>query len=169
MIAFFLFAQASLPVIGEPSPHANMPSSSWATLRIEPSFAETRTEIAIGTLRYDRDKKQLDYWMRREVRGSRGGGLTVRWADSRTCAVMRPAISAMRHAGSTHVAPPGFVESSPPPLDGTLYTLEAPGVYPGGPIATLRITANVGTPLAAWAERLQSDMAGCWTAKAPLA
>lgn len=167
MIAFLLLAQASLAAMEDPAPAADMPSGKWATVRIEPSFAETRTEIAIGTLRYDQQAQQLDYWMRREERKIRGDGLAVRWADSRTCAAMRPAISAMRHVRAMQVAPPGFVESSPPPLDGTLYTLEAPGVFPGSRIANLRITTNVGTSLAAWAERLKADIADCWTTKAP--
>lgn len=169
MIAFLLTVLASLTAIGEPAPATSMPSGRWATLRIEPAFAETRTEIAIGTLRYDQQAEQFSYWMRREERGLRGDSLVVRWADSRTCAAMPSAIGAMRHVGTMEVAPPGFVQSSPPPLDGTLYTLEAPGVYLGGRIANLRITTNVGTPLAVWAERLKTDMADCWTTKAPLA
>lgn len=146
-----------------------MPSGTWATVRIEPSFAETRTEIAIGTLRYDRDRKQLDYWMRREERDRQGGSLKVQWADSRTCAPMRAAVNAMREMGAMQIDPPDPHADIIATMDGTLYTLEAPGRYANSHTGTLRIRANVQTPLAVWAERLQSDMAGCWTAKAPSA
>jgi len=59
MIAFLLLAPASLTAMEDPAPAADMPSGKWATVQIEPSFAETRTEIAIGTLRYDQQAQQL--------------------------------------------------------------------------------------------------------------
>ncbi|PZU62804.1 hypothetical protein [Sphingobium sp.] len=169
MIAFLLLAHASLTAIGEPAPVANMPSGQWATVRIEPSFAEIHTEIVIGTLRYDRERKQLDFWMRREDRDRQGGSLSVRWADSRKCAPMRAAIGAMREIGPMQIDPPDPHADLVVTADGTLYTLEAPGRYANGHAGTIKIHANVRTPLAGWAERLQSDMVNCWTAKAPSA
>lgn len=169
MIASLLLAQASLTAIGEPAPVANTPSGQWATVRIEPSFAEIHTDIVIGTLRYDRERKQLDFWMRRENRDRQGGSLSVRWADSRTCAPMRAVIGAMREIGPMQIDPPDPHADVIVTADGTLYTLEAPGRRANGHVGTMVIRANVRTPLAAWAERLQSDMTNCWTAKAPSA
>ncbi len=169
MIMLLLLAQASLTAIGEPAPAANMPSGKWATLRIEPSFGETRTEIAFGTLRYDPQAKQLDYWVRREDRDRRGGSLKVRWADSRTCPAMRPVINAMKDMGAMQIAPPAVGDDIIVTADGTLYTLEAPGRYDDGHTGTLRFSANVSTPLAAWAERVQSDLTACWTDSTPSA
>lgn len=169
MIAILLLVgQASLTAIGQPAPAVNSPSGKWATLRIEPSFAEG-SEIAIGTLRYDGHAKQLDYWMRREERDRQGGGLKIRWADSRSCPSMRAVIDAMRNVGGMQLAPPGGGDDTIVTADGTLYTLEAPGRYEGGYTGTLRISANVRTPLATWAERLQSDLADCWSDKPPSA
>ena len=169
MIALFLLAQAASTAIGEPAPATDMPSGRWATVRIEPALGGRRTEIAIGTVRYDRDKKQLDYWMRREERDRQGGNLNVSWADSRSCPAMRPAIEAMRDMGTMQFAPPGGADDVIVTMDGTMYTLEAPGRYENAHAGALRIKANVRTPLADWAERLRSDIAGCWAAKAPSA
>lgn len=169
MILLLLLAQASLIATGEPAPAANMPYGKWATLRIEPSFGETRTEIAFGTLRYDRQAKQLDYWMRRGDRDRRDGSLKVRWADSRTCFAMRPVINAMKDMGAMQIAPPTAGDDIIVTADGTLYTLEAPGRYDDGHTGILRFSADVRTPLAAWAERVQSDLTACWSDQVPTA
>ena len=169
MIAFLLLAQASLTTTGEPVPAVDMSSGQWATVRIEPSFAEIHTEIAIGTLRYDRERKQLDFWMRREDRNRQGRSLNVRWADSRTCDPMRSTIGAMREIGPMQIDPPDPHGDLIVTADGTFYTLEAPGRYENGHMGTVKIRANVRTPLSAWVERLQSDMKDCWSAKAPAA
>lgn len=169
MMALFLLAQAASTAISQPTPATDVPSGKWATVRIEPALGETRTEIAIGTSRYDRDRKQLDYWMRREERDRQGGSLNVSWADSRSCPAMRPVIEAMRNMGTMQFAPPGGADDIIVTMDGTMYTLEAPGRYENAYAGTLRIKANVRTPLAVWAERLRSDIAGCWAATAPSA
>lgn len=82
---------------------------------------------------------------------------------------MRPAIEAMRDMVTMQFAPPGGAEDIIVTMDGTMYTLEAPGRYESGYAGTLRIKANVRTPVADWAERLRSDLSGCWVAKAPSA
>lgn len=169
MTALFLLAQAASTAIDQPAPATGTPFGKWATVRIEPALGETHTEIAIGTMRYDRGRKQLDYWMRREERDRQGDSLKVSWADSRSCPAMRPVIEAMRDMGTMQFAPPGGADDIIVTMDGTMYTLEAPGRYESGHAGTIRIKANVRTPLADWAERLRSDMAGCWAAKAPLA
>lgn len=143
-------------------------------MRIEPSFAETHIEIAIGTLRYDCERQRLDFWMRREWmrredRDRQGGSLKVQWADTRKCSPMRAAISAMREVGPMQIDPPDPHRDLIVTADGALYTLEAPGRYENGHTGTIKIRANVRTPLPTWAERLQADMAGCWAAKAPSA
>jgi hypothetical protein len=159
MIALFLFAQAHRPrLVSRRLPRTCRPAR-WATVRIEPALGETRTEIAIGTSRYDRDRKQLDYWMRREKRDRQGGSVNVSWADSRSC----PAIEAMRDMGTMQFAPPRGADDIIVSMDGTMYTLEAPGRYENAYAGTLRIKANVRTPLADWAERLRFDLANCWS------
>ena len=82
---------------------------------------------------------------------------------------MRPVIEAMRNMGTMQFAPPGGADDIIVTMDGTMYTLEAPGRYENAYAGTLRIKANVRTPLAVWAERLRSDIAGCWAATAPSA
>src|SRR3546814_13702123 len=59
--------------------------------------------------------------------------------------------------------PPGFQDGDLLiTADGTWYTLEGPGRYQDSHMGKFRVEANVGTPLARWARRVEEALAPCW-------
>lgn len=82
---------------------------------------------------------------------------------------MRATINAMRDVSTMQLVPPAADQDIVVTADGTLYTLEAPGRDESGQKGILSIRSNVRMPLATWAERMQSSIAGCWSDKSPSA
>lgn len=128
----------------------------WATLTIKPSWQQ-QTWIEFGTIGLDPDTRQLHYWMRRTQ------GETVQQADSRSCPAMRTVIGEMKRIEPLQPDPPGFKDDDLLiTADGTWYTLEGPGRYQDSHMGKFRMEANIGTPLARWARRIEEVLAPCW-------
>ncbi|RJG52911.1 hypothetical protein D0Z70_17880 [Sphingobium terrigena] len=129
---------------------------AWATLTIKPSSRD-ETRIEFGTIRLNPDTRQLDYWMRRTQRH------TVQKADSMTCPAMRAVIGEMKRIEPLQPDPPGFSDKDILiTMDGTLYRLEGPGNFSDSHSGSFMMEANVGTPLAQWARRVEKALALCW-------
>ncbi|MFT3966058.1 MAG: hypothetical protein QM690_09270 [Sphingobium sp.] len=142
-------------------------SGQWATLTIEPQLRRNHIEIIFGTLRLDPVTKPLEYWIERRER--RGSAETMAWADSRRCSPLHPLIAAMRDLEPLRPDPPGFNDDAALSLavDGTLYRLEGSGRTGDRQSGRFSMSTNVGTPLAAWADRLEAELKPCWSSSRP--
>lgn len=92
---------------------------------------------------------------------------TVVWADSRTCAAVRPVLAAMRamtlpHPSVLGIDPPGAIV-----VDGTEYRLRTEAGYAHARHAWIDIGSNRNTPLAAWVDRSLAALARCWSSRPP--
>lgn len=133
---------------------------AWATISRRPALERVKTNVEIGTLGVDRERGQLDFWLRRTV--TKSGKDDISWADSRTCAAVRPAIARMRDLPVPKFAPPGFSEGPPLVLDGVAYSLRT---YSDE--GELTAVTNVETPLAQWVEESFKALNSCWTSTVP--
>lgn len=129
---------------------------AWATLTIKPSWQE-ETRIEFGTIRLNPDTRQLDYWMRRMH------GRTVQQADSMNCPAMRALIGEMKRIEPLKPDPPGFSDKDIlTTMDGTLFMLQGPGNFSDSHSGRFMMEANIGTPLARWARRIEDGLGACW-------
>lgn len=129
---------------------------AWATLTIKPSWQD-ETRIKFCTIRLNPETRQLDYWMRR------AHGRTVQQADSITCPAMRGLIGEMKRIEPLQPDPPGFSDKDIlMTMDGTLFTLKGPGNFSDSHSGRFMMEANVGTPLAQWARRIEDGLTTCW-------
>ncbi|MBB4151026.1 hypothetical protein [Sphingobium scionense] len=88
-------------------------------------------------------------------------------ADSITCPAMRRLIGEMKRIEPLQPDPPGFSDKDILidiliTMDGTLFTLEGPGNFSDSHSGRFMMEANVGTPLAQWARRIEDALTTCW-------
>jgi hypothetical protein len=133
---------------------------AWADISRAEYAHHITTNVKIGTLGYDRTQNRLDFWARRVVTTLRGE--TVSWADTRTCATLRPALASMRAIPVPKFAPIGSPGGPPVILDGIGYSLRS---YSDE--GTLTAETNLGTPLAAWIDQTLGVLEGCWHSTLP--
>ena len=137
---------------------------AWAEMSRRPALRRFAERVEIGTLGYDRERRMLHYWLRREV--DQGGRKSVTWADSRDCTAVRPLLSSMRQIALPRPAPYGFDEGGEITLDGVGYMLRTPARF-GLAEGEITIRSNVNTPLAEWVEASMLALADCWTGTPP--
>lgn len=117
------------------------------------------------------------HWNRPRVEGGIGGFAVrrsriedsappiVQWATSRTCPSMEPLLLGLEAVPPPAIDVPNLGSSydSAPVADGVTYSLwhRYPKWSPGFGYQ-LEFSSNVGTPLAEWVTRLQSELAECW-------
>ncbi|WP_157784799.1 hypothetical protein [Sphingobium xenophagum] len=76
---------------------------------------------------------------------------------------MRAVIGEMKRIEPLQPDPPGFQDGDILlTMDGTSYALEGPGRFQDSHVGKFKMEANVGTPLAAWAQRVEQTLAPCW-------
>ena len=144
---------------------ASLPPSlgpSWAEFSRKPALRMTKTTVEVGTLGYDRTRKELDFWLRRTVTTGPDGKEQVGWADTRTCAPARSTLASIRDIPVPRFAPVGSSEGPPLMLDGVGYRLRTYSDH-----GTLTAETNVETPLASWIEGALVKLEGCWGDKVP--
>jgi hypothetical protein len=155
-VTILLFALlASAPIPAELGP-------AWAEFSRVPSTRMMKTQIDVGTLGYDRGRKQLDFWLRRRVTSGTKQQEEVTWADTRTCPAARRLLASMRDIPVPKFAPVGSSKGPPVILDGVGYSLRTysdQGMLTDG--------TNVGTPLAVWIDSALKTLRPCWTARIP--
>jgi hypothetical protein len=134
----------------------------WAEFSRAPALRLIKTRVEVGTLGYDRNRKQLDFWLRRTI--VRGGAQheEVSWTDTRTCPAASSTLASMRNIPVPKFAPIGSSEGPPIVLDGIGYSLRTYSDQ-----GELTAKTNVGTPLASWIELALKTLEPCWRRSAP--
>jgi hypothetical protein len=158
MLFVAAFAAAASPAIQSPP---------WAEFSASPALKRETVRVEVGTLGYDRERKQLEYWMRRSFKGPKDENVT--WTDSVRCPAVREVVRAMHDVAAPRPAPPGIDEPSNIVVtaDGTGYQLRAPGRY-GDLMARVEMSSNVGTPLARWVDSSLGALDRCWSDAVPV-
>jgi len=136
--------------------------SAWAEFSRAPAARLTRTTVEVGTSGYDRQHAQLDFWLRRTVTRGIKQEEQIVWADTRTCARVRPLLASMRDIPVPKFAPIGSSKGPPVILDGIGYSLKA---YSDDGMLTE--STNIGTPLAEWIEAALKTLEPCWSSRVP--
>jgi hypothetical protein len=144
------------------APLSSAMGPAWAEFSRAPSRRATRTTVEVGTLGHDRNRQQLDFWLRRTVAAGPQQQEEVTWADTRTCAAARPLLASMRDIPVPRFAPIGSSEGPPMMLDGVQYALRTYSDH-----GMLTAQTNVNTPLATWVEGALAALDGCWTSRVP--
>lgn len=165
----FLFA-ALLALPGVPAIAADDPATvaqfrerAWTTLEKAPSF-RPKTEYLFGTLGMDQASR-FDYWL---IRLSEKEPDAPQWADSRTCPALRAAVAGMASLEPISPDPPiSGKDDLHIVVDGTRYTLQGTGRYSSGASGRFSMSGNVDSPLAAWTQQLERDLASCWKSGLP--
>ena len=134
----------------------------WAEFSRSPSPSLTTTKVEVGTLGLDRERQQLDFWLRRTVTSGAEQREEVSWADTRSCAAARPLLASMREIPVPRFAPIGSSDGPPMTLDGTLYALRTYSDH-----GVLTAETNVNTPVAEWVEAALGALEGCWGGRVP--
>ncbi|MDB5686714.1 MAG: hypothetical protein JWR77_1303 [Rhizorhabdus sp.] len=147
-------AAAAMSFVGAGEP-------GWARFSRTSSVFRQNIQVNIGTLAYDRERRQLQYWMRRKESGSPD----LLWADTVRCPQLRDTLGAMRYLG----AEPGAPEAKRIALflDDATYTLDTPGQSGPSGMGTTHMTSGAGTALARWVEDALEAMQPCWSPTAP--
>ena len=152
LLPFLLAVSAVPPELGP----------AWAEFRRAPAAHLIKTKVEIGTLGYDRQRGQLEFWLRRTVVSGTNEKEQVSWADTRSCVAAKPVIASMRDIPVPKFAPIGSSDGPPIVLDGIGYSLRTYSDQ-----GTLTSETNVDTPLASWIEGALKALGSCWTRLVP--
>jgi len=153
IILFALVAAAPIPSALGPA---------WAEFSRAPACCLTRTKVEVGTLGFDRDRHQLDFWLRRTVISGVKEKEVIGWADTRTCAAARPLLAGIRDIPVPKFAPIGTSSRSSVYIDGISFALRT---YSDE--GTLTAETNVNTPLASWIDSALKTLDSCWGDRVP--
>jgi hypothetical protein len=153
MLLFLMASATSLPAELGPA---------WAEISKNPALLHHRTVVEVGTLGYDRERKQLVYWLRKQE-VTLDGTVKTAWAESSSCEATKPMLVELSQMQTPTISPPGVAQPTSLMLDGIQYRLRAPSSFGG----QIEISSNVETPLANWVEASLVKLTGCWTDKVP--
>lgn len=151
-----LAALAAQPQISSPGPT----TTGWATLTISPALRRTTTTIVFGGA-IDRSTHKVVPWVRRDA------GATSSYADSRSCPGVARTIAALAALEPVRPRVPNSDADLEIVMDGVGYTLDVESSYGAATGTRLRISTNVGTPLADWAVLVERELEGCWQRQPP--
>ena len=118
---------------------------------------------------------------------SRSGELTTehRWADSRTCPAMLPALASLSKLEPLSIQPPGVpwpegrdiragserearLHGDGQIFDGGDFEIDAPGRWVAARMAgSVILRGGAGTPVAIWVRHALEALASCWSATEP--
>lgn len=130
-----------------------------ASFSVSPQLRRTTTAVTIGIYFFEKGTRQPRFWLRKTEPGK-----PLQWTDTLRCPAAADAIEAMR-AIQTHPNPPPN-DDLILTMDGVAYELDAPADF-GPRTGRLRMTSNVGTPLAKWADATLTALAPCWSEEPP--
>jgi hypothetical protein len=135
----------------------------WATLTRKPDLRLTSTKLEVGTIA-GRHEGGLQFWLKRTI--TERDGAKVVWTTTLACPAAKPALARMEDISASPDVPGVGAEDGEIILHGMIYTLEAPGrVGSGG--GGFRISSNLHTPLARWADSTLAALEPCWSTTAP--
>lgn len=155
-----LFAVAA--ALAAPPPPDAFDKAIWAQFSRSPALRHETTTVQIATNDASTLDKPYTYLLRRRVTGLRG--TVTDWIDSRNCPAVREVLTTMRSLEMPSAQPDDSDVAIPVMGDGIDYSLRAPSSWSFGAVT---ISANIGTPLAAWVETSLTALAPCWTPKRP--
>jgi hypothetical protein len=153
MLLFLMAATTSLPAELGPA---------WAEISKKPALLDHSTVVEVGTLGFDKESRQLVYWLRKQEIAP-NGTVKTSWAASSSCEVTKPMLVELSQMQTPAVSPPGVAQPTSLMLDGIQYRLRAPSSFGG----QIEISSNLETPLAVWVAASLVKLAGCWTDKVP--
>lgn len=131
----------------------NADEPGWAQFSRSSLLIPSEIRITVGTLGYDRERRKLDYWLRRNDAGQ------IYWTDSRTCPQARDILSGMRFIEREPQA--GAIAFFP---ESARYTLDTPGSAGRG---STHMTSGPDTSLAKWVDTAIDALTGCWSSTPP--
>ncbi len=147
-----------LPILLQSSSPSFLPDDAWA--RISADVALARSSTTIDFIRDDADAAEGEYTLRLTVHDP-AGLTTNRWATSRTCRGVQEAVEALGSVPFPSVQMPR--DATEIVMDGVAYSVRFSARYGsqlGGP---LELRSNIGTPLAAFVDRMIATVQPCWS------
>ena len=136
---------------------------SWAEFSEGHYAPNVNTKVEIGTLGYDRDKRQLEFWLRRTVAKRFGHEVGVSWTTTRNCPAARSILASMRDIPVPKFAPIGTSKGPPIMLDGPSYKLHS--YSDEGSLTAEAYYDEAG--LARWIKSSLAAVNNCWSSAVP--
>ncbi|GAA4765052.1 hypothetical protein [Novosphingobium ginsenosidimutans] len=133
---------------------------AWATFSRDPQLRAFEETVEIGTLGLNRETGQLEYWMRRTV--TTAHTTKTSWADSRTCAEVRPAVEGMENIRIPSIHSPSSNGKQTVTLDGTIYRLAVPSTD-----GRIEFDGNIGSSVGGWIDASLLSLEKCWSEQPP--
>ncbi|MEA3045880.1 MAG: hypothetical protein QOJ53_212 [Sphingomonadales bacterium] len=128
-------------------------------VRISSALGRSEIEVEIGVLQRQRSTRH--YWFRRA--SARDGFGPPEYATTAECPIAHDRLESLEQIPMPVPDLPGFGrESTQIILDGAQYVLETPALHQDGQSGDLKLTSNVGSPLARWIDALIAALEPCW-------
>jgi hypothetical protein len=140
-------------------------SPAWGEFSVAASLNRTVKTVEIGTIPGRAGRARLAYGLRLTEK-SADGVITVRYADTRSCAAADGVITQMEALAIPSGRAPHNSKVNVFTLDGALYTLRMP-VDLGDRSGQVSLSSNVETPLADFVDESLAALKGCWNATPP--
>ena len=148
MIAAILLQAASLPAL---------PADAW--VRVSASIGLHGATI-IDFITDPVDTRDGEYTLRLITRTGDGSSISS-WATSRTCSGVREAVEALNSIPFPAVTSPR--DGTEIIVDGVTYSVLFSARYGSQDSGLLELRSNVGTPLAAWVNKMIATAKPCWS------
>jgi len=148
MIVAILLQAASLPAL---------PADAW--VRVSASVGSHRATI-IDFITDPVDTRDGEHTLRLITRTGDGSSISS-WATSRTCRGVREAVEAL--GSIPFPAVPSPRDGTEIIVDGVTYSVLFSARYGTQDSGLLELRSNVGTPLAAWVNKMIATTKPCWS------
>lgn len=151
VVALVLIAQS------EAAPAPALPS--FLRLDVDPALGLGHRQLEVGIL--PREGSRPDYWFRRT--SPRDASLPPAYTSTRDCPAARAVLESLEQLAMPAPDVPGTGRAvGVIVLDGVGYSLEARAIHADSQSGQVRLTGNVGSPLARWAQAMEAALAPCW-------
>lgn len=128
-------------------------------LNVDPALGRGHRQLEVGIL--PREGSRFDYWFRRT--SPRDASLPPAYTGTRDCPAARAVLESLEQLAMPAPDVPGTGrDAGTIVLDGVGYSLEARAIHADGQSGHVRLTGNVGSPLARWAQAMEAALAPCW-------
>lgn len=155
MLPFLIAATLSAQIA--PAPPAARPG--FLRVRVSQALSRRELQVEIGVLQ--RQRSTSHYWFRRAA--ARDGFGPPEYATTVECPVAHDRLESLEQMPMPAPDLPGFGrEMTQIIADGAQYVLEARAIHQDGQLGDLRLTSNVGSPLARWIDALMAALEPCW-------
>jgi hypothetical protein len=136
------------------------PFADRAFLHIRVDAMLSRRTRRIDVIAHDVPDQGIRFLFRR-IDG--GDGAPDGWATGETCPAAIDRLESLSRVALPTANVPG-VDRPPTQIiqDGAAYTIDVHAVHPDGQPGDLRVTSNVGAPIAQWVDALSVALEPCW-------